>query len=116
MTHIFKHPDISTIEPITEDLDGWIVTEGNPSMKTWILYTSNDKSMISGYWEATPGTYHATYSEYEFVHMIKGKIIITPDGEEPKEVNAGDAFIVEPGFKGTWKILETVQKHFDIKL
>ncbi|MDE0765158.1 MAG: cupin domain-containing protein [Amylibacter sp.] len=116
MTHIFKHPDISTIEPITKDLDGWVVTGGNPNMKTWILYTSNDKSMISGYWEATPGTYHATYAEYEFVHIIEGKIIITPDGEQPNEVNAGDAFIVEPGFKGTWEILETVRKHFDIKL
>jgi hypothetical protein len=35
----------------------------------------------SGTWQATPGTYHASY--YEFVHMISGRIIITPQGCEP---------------------------------
>jgi len=31
-------------------------------------------------------------------------------------VVAGDAFVVEADFKGTWKIEEAVRKHFDIKL
>ena len=48
-------------------LDGWVVVSGTPSMKTWALHTSSDGSMVSGYWEATPGTYHATYTAYEFV-------------------------------------------------
>ena len=40
MTHIAKLQDISNVTPITDDLDGWVVTEGAPTMKTWILYTS----------------------------------------------------------------------------
>ncbi len=66
-------------EPITGDLDGWKKVEGNPTMKTWVQHTSNDGSVISGTWEATPGTYHATYGAYEFVHLIDGQITITPD-------------------------------------
>ena len=97
-------------------LDGWVVVSGTPSMKTWALHTSSDGSMVSGYWEATPGTYHATYTAYEFVHMIAGRIIITPDGGTPVTVSAGDAFVVEADFKGTWEILETVRKHFDFKV
>jgi uncharacterized cupin superfamily protein len=31
-------------------------------------------------------------------------------------VQAGDAFVVEADFKGTWKIEEAVRKHFDFKL
>jgi uncharacterized cupin superfamily protein len=85
-------------------------------MKTWALHTSSDGSMVSGYWEATPGTYHATYTAYEFVHMIAGKIIITPDGGTPVTVTAGDAFVVEADFKGTWEIIEAVRKHFDFKV
>jgi hypothetical protein len=85
-------------------------------MKTWILYTSHDESMISGYWEATPGSYHATYTDYEFVHIIAGKLIITADGESPVELGAGEAFVVEPGFNGTWQIIEPIRKYFDIKL
>ncbi len=53
--------------------------------------------MISVYWEATLGTYHASYSKYEFVHLISGKITITPDGGQPVQVGPGDAFVVEAG-------------------
>jgi uncharacterized cupin superfamily protein len=83
-------------------------------MKTWILNTSSDGRMLSGFWEATPGTYHATYDKHEFVHLIAGKITITPDGGEPVHVAAGDAFVVEAGFKGNWVIEEAVRKHFAV--
>lgn len=116
MQTITRLGDTSGIEPDTNDLDGWVVTEGTPSMRTWALHTSSDGSMLSGVWECTPGTYHATYSAYEFVHMIEGRIVITPDGGTPVTVKAGDAFVVEADFKGTWKIEETVRKHFDFKL
>ncbi len=97
-------------------LDGWVIVSGAPTMKTWALHTASDGSMVSGYWEATPGTYHATYTAYEFVHLIAGKIIITPDGGTPVTVEAGDAFVVEADFKGTWEIIEPVRKHFDFKV
>ena len=116
MNYISKMQDITNVAPITDNLDGWVVIEGAPTMKTWILYTSHDESMISGYWEATPGSYHATYTDYEFVHIIAGKLIITADGESPVVLSGGDAFVVEPGFKGTWQIIEPIRKHFDIKL
>lgn len=116
MKSIVKLPSIRGKKAITGDLDGWNKIEGNPTMKTWVLHTSADGSMISGCWEATPGTYHATYTGYEFVHLIKGAITITPDGGKPVKVKAGDAFVVEAGFKGKWKITKKVFKHFDIKL
>jgi uncharacterized cupin superfamily protein len=104
-------------DPICSDLEGWKVVEGSPTMKTWIQHTSADGSMISGTWMATPGSYHATYTKYEFVHLIEGRLTITSDdGGEAVELAAGDAFVVEPGFKGIWKIEEKVLKHFDIKL
>lgn len=116
MKHLFKLDNQQSAEMLSEDLEGWTIVKGEPTMKTWVLHTSNDGSMISGIWTATPGTYHATYSEYEFVHLIEGRITITPDDEEPINVGPGDAFVVEAGFKGTWEILESVIKHFDIKL
>jgi len=102
-------------DPITADLDGWRVVEGKPTMQTWVQHTSADGSMLSGTWAATPGSWHATYTEYEFVHIIRGRITITPDGGAPVQVGPGDAFVVEPGFKGVWRIEEAVLKHFDIK-
>lgn len=103
-------------EPLLTDLEGWIKTEGNPTMKTWVQHSSADGSVISGTWHATPGTWHASYKFYEFVHLIEGQITITPDGDAPVTLRPGDAFVVEPGFKGTWKIEQPVRKHFCIKL
>ena len=116
MSTISKLKNIQDVDPITDNLEGWKVTEGSPIMKTWILHTNNDETMISGYWEATPGTYHATYKEYEFVHLLEGHIIITPDDGDPVSVKAGDTFVVESNFSGTWQIIEAVRKYFDVKV
>ena len=105
-----------TSTAITEDLEGWIKTEGNPTMKTWIEYTAEDGSIISGCWEATPGTYSATYKSWEFIHMIEGEVMITPENGDPVTVTAGDAFVIEKGFTGTWEIKKKVFKHFVIRL
>lgn len=116
MTSITKLSiDPNTVSSM-DNLDGWVVVEGSPTMQTWALHTNSDGTMLSGVWEATPGTYHATYKSYEFVHMISGRIVITPDGGTPVIVQAGDAFVVEADFKGTWKIEEVVRKHFDFKI
>jgi uncharacterized cupin superfamily protein len=116
MQSITKLDQSNSGGPDTTDLAGWVVVKGSPKMKTWAVHTNNDGTMLSGIWEATPGTYHATYTAYEFVHMISGKIIITPDGGTPVTVKSGDAFVVENDFKGTWEIIESVRKHFDFKL
>ncbi len=112
---VVKIPATSA-DPITSDLPGWKVVDGSPSMKTWVQHTTADGSMISGHWDATPGTYHATYTGFEFVHILAGRITITPDGGSPVEVTAGDAFVVESTFKGTWKIHEAVRKHFTARV
>lgn len=116
MQSVVKLTSTEGLEPSTADLDGWIVTEGSPKMKTWALHTSAAGDMVSGIWECTVGSYHATYTAYEYVVLIAGRITITPDGGSPVTVKAGDAFVVEPTFKGTWKIEENVRKHFDFRI
>ncbi len=113
MQSVTRLPPTDGIEPSTAILEGWVVTDGDPQMQTWVLHTAKDGSMVSGIWEATRGSYHATYTAYEYVVLIKGRITITPDGGTPVTVSAGDAFVVEKDFKGTWLIEEDVRKHFD---
>jgi uncharacterized cupin superfamily protein len=48
--------------------------------------------------------------------LLAGHIIITPDGGEPVEMKTGCAFVVEPGFSGTWEIKEPVRKHFTARI
>jgi uncharacterized protein len=103
-------------EPLTDDLDGWKKVKGHPTMKTWITHNAPDGTMMSGIWEATEGTYHATYAAFEFVHLIEGEIVIMQDGGAPVTVTAGDAFCVEKEFAGTWEIKKKVLKHWTFRL
>jgi len=84
-------------------------------MESYFQYESEDGNVISGTWISTPGTYYASYSHptmHEFVHIIEGRMLITPDGSAPIPLESGDAFVVEPGFKGTWEVIVMVRKHF----
>jgi uncharacterized cupin superfamily protein len=42
--------------------------------------------------------------------------VITQDGADPVTLNAGDSFIIRPGFAGTWEVLETTTKDYVIRL
>jgi uncharacterized cupin superfamily protein len=97
-------------EPTVGVLDGWEPAEGNPTMRWWREYVADDESVRCAWWEATPGTYNVIYDAWEFIHLLEGKITITPDGDEPRHVGASDTFIIEKGFRGTWKIEEKVLK------
>ncbi len=108
--------DTPNTAPITADLGGWIPSEGSPTMKTWIEHAPADGKFLTGYWEATPGTYNVIYNADELVHMFKGKAILTEDGGESRTFVGGDSFLVEAGFKGTWKTIEKVQKIFAIRI
>jgi len=116
MQTVTKLPDLSSVTPSTADIPGWVPVAGQPRMTTWVLHAATDGTTLAGVWDCTPGTYHATYGAAEFVHMIAGRITITPDGGTPVTVTAGEAFVVDPTFKGTWRIEEAVRKHFTFRL
>ena len=40
---ITKFDDIKISEPETDDLEGWVVVQGKPTMKTQVLHTNNEK-------------------------------------------------------------------------
>ncbi|AGT09919.1 cupin domain-containing protein [Paracoccus aminophilus] len=109
----YKAPNVA---PITEDLDWWTPVEGKPTMKTWIENATADGQYLTGYWEATPGSYRVTYGVDEFIHMFEGKVTLTADGEAPQHFQAGDTFQIEKGWTGIWKTEETVRKCFAIRV
>ena len=102
--------------PITTDLDGWTPVEGSPSMKTWLEHVPEDGKLLTGFWEATPGTYQVTYNADEMVHMFEGKATLTCENGDTVTYSGGDSFVVPAGWKGTWKTEETVRKIFAIRI
>lgn len=105
-----------TTEPITEDLDWWTPVEGKPTMKTWLENLTDDGKFLTGYWEATPGSYRVAYIGDEFIHLYEGKVTLLEDGKDPVTFVAGDTFQIPDGWKGVWQTDETIRKHFAIRV
>lgn len=87
--------------------------QGNPLYTTWLQAQSKGNVEV-GVWEATPGTYKSIKGgAFEFCHILEGVAEITPDGsEQTVTYRAGDNFVLNPGFSGTWKTIETIRKIF----
>jgi len=88
---------------------------GDPRFATWNVEEA-EGGLYAGIWEATPGKWRVEYDEWEFCHILSGVSVITEDGGEARTVRAGDAFILRPGFKGTWEVVETTRKEYVIRL
>ena len=88
---------------------------GDPKFLTWNVEEA-EGGLYAGIWEATPGKWRIEYDEWEFCHILSGVSVITEDGGEARTVRAGDAFVLRPGFKGSWEVLETTRKEYVIRL
>jgi uncharacterized cupin superfamily protein len=42
--------------------------------------------------------------------------VIEAEGGEAVTVRAGDSFILRPGFKGSWEVIETTRKEYVIRV
>lgn len=91
------------------------VISGNPRFRTWNVEEA-DGGIYAGIWEATPGKWRIEYTEWEFCHILSGVSVIAEEGGETRIVRAGDQFVLRPGFKGTWEVLETTRKAYVIRL
>ena len=91
------------------------LVSGEPKFRTWNL-NEEKGGLYAGVWEATPGKWRIEYDEWEFCHILSGVSVISEDGGETRTVSAGDSFVLKPGFKGTWEVLETTRKEYVIRL
>jgi hypothetical protein len=88
---------------------------GDPQTRVWVHYDQPAAKLSAGEWEATPGKWRIAYSEWEYVTMLSGRCIVTGDDGTRIEAGAGDAFIIEPGFTGSWEVLTPMRKRWVIR-
>lgn len=85
--------------------------EGEAQFLTWAHENATGGKVQTGIWQATPGMHRSVKGEsFEFCHILEGVVEITPDGEPGQIFRTGDSFIMNPGFAGTWRTIETVRK------
>eukprot|EP00899_Mesostigma_viride_P015502 jgi/Mesvir1/23953/Mv10722-RA.1 len=65
-----------------------------------------------GKWGCGPSKFPWTYSDKETCYLLKGDVIVTPDGGEDVHIKAKDLVIFPAGMGCVWDVKETVDKHF----
>ncbi|WP_284163682.1 cupin domain-containing protein [Frigidibacter sp. SD6-1] len=88
------------------------VLKGDPVHTTW--NAEERDGLYAGIWESTPGKWRISYDEWEYCRILSGRSVITEDGGEAFEVAPGDSFLIRPGFRGTWEVIESTRKDYVI--
>lgn len=102
------------IPPETARPDASKLIAGDPVHTTWSIEEGN--GLYCGLWQSTPGKWRISYDEWEYFHMLKGASVLTDADGMETILRAGDAFIIRPGFTGTWEVRETTLKEYVIRL
>jgi uncharacterized cupin superfamily protein len=76
------------------------------------LWADGDAS--GGVWECEPGPSRWVLETNEVIHLVRGRMTVTPDGGSPTEIGPGDVAVFPKGWTGTWDIHETVRKVYAI--
>lgn len=88
------------------------IIAGDPVHTTWNV---EDRSTIfAGLWHSTPGKWRVSYDEWEYFRLLEGVSVITDADGHSTKLHAGDAFIIRPGFSGTWEVLDATLKDYVI--
>ncbi len=115
MASLFQSITTSAAQPETAAPAPDRIISGDPRFRSWNA-DEQPNGLYTGIWEATAGKWRVQYDEWEFCHILSGVSVIEEDGGVARTVKAGDAFVLRPGFKGTWEVLETTRKEYVIQL
>jgi uncharacterized protein len=103
-------------DALIAELEDWGPLEEatGPEMQTAGLQAWVAGYASGGIWECTPGPSHWTLETHEVIHLVRGRMTVTPDGGEPATIGAGDMAVFPKGWSGSWDIHETVRKVYAI--
>jgi len=92
-----------------EDLGPLEEATGEPMQASGVTLWQ-DGEQEAGVWDPAPGPSYWKLETNEFVHVLSGRMTVTPDGGAPQEVGPGDTAVFPRGWAGTWDIHETIRK------
>jgi uncharacterized cupin superfamily protein len=110
---LFARIDPSDVTPEISRPDPARLIAGDPVHTTWEIETRAD--LWAGIWQSTPGAWRVAYDEWEYCHILSGHSVLTEEGGAVHHLRAGDGFILRPGLRGVWEVLETTRKEYVIR-
>ena len=112
-SHLFVLSSSATaeVEPIAPEK----VVEGAPVAATKHQYAFEERIFV-GEWSCSAGAWRVSYTEWEFCEVLRGVCELTPDGGTPQRFEAGEAFVIEPGFVGIFRVVAPMTKRYVIRV
>lgn len=91
----FNDPAVPHVNKV---VDPTSVIDGDPAQKSWLFADIASTGTRSGMWDCQAGSAEIT----------------NLDDDTTKTVQAGDAFVMEPGLRTKWVVKDYIKKHFVI--
>lgn len=111
MPHLIAVTSAGTAPEITRP-DPARVIAGDPVHTTWTVEERG--KIFAGLWHSTPGKWRVSYDEWEYFRLLEGTSILTDAAGHATTLRTGDAFVIQPGFSGTWEVLDATLKDYVI--
>jgi len=63
-------------------------------------------------WSKEASEFPWEYDTAEVCYILEGRVVVTPDGGEPVEIEVGDLVTFPRGMTCTWNITQAIRKHY----
>ncbi|HEV7432701.1 MAG TPA: cupin domain-containing protein [Steroidobacteraceae bacterium] len=90
------------------------VIAGHPQQQIWNAFSDPDGRFHVGRWASSAGTWRINYTERELCHLLTGAVRLTDDSGRQWDYTAGDTFMIDKGFSGTWEVIKPCSKIYAI--
>ncbi|MGK0499083.1 MAG: putative cupin superfamily protein [Oceanicoccus sp.] len=88
--------------------------KGNPLQTTDNYFSDGSNQFHTGIWQAEPGCWKVSYSEFEYFDILEGVSILRDSNGQEQRLEAGSRCVVPAGFEGEWEVLEHTKKVYVI--
>ena len=64
-------------------------------------------------WEKEVSKFPLTFDGTETAYVLEGEFIVTPKGEAPVTIKAGDFVVFPDGLVTQWEVVKPLRKHYN---
>lgn len=90
------------------------LVQGDPQQSIWNVYSDPRMQFHVGRWSSDCGAWRVRYTEYEFCHLLAGRVRISSVSGKVCNFDSGDSFVIHAGFEGIWTVIEAATKLYVI--
>lgn len=101
-------------EGIGEEAPAERIVKGSGLSRSWNAFSGTDGRFHVGHWQSEPGVRRVVCTETELCVILEGRVRLTDAAGAVAEFGPGEAFVIAPGFRGSWESIGRVTKIYAV--